>query len=66
MNQKKGTLNKGQFADLAVLSDDYLNCADEHIRRIESLLTVCDGMLSFTASHPRGSTQWARPPRWCR
>ena len=46
-SSKKGTLAEGQFADLAVLSDDYLTCADEHVRRIESVLTVCDGKLAF-------------------
>jgi len=41
--EKKGTLAEGQFADLAVLSDDYLSCPEDQIRRIESVLTVCDG-----------------------
>jgi predicted amidohydrolase YtcJ len=31
--------------DLAVLTDDYLNCTDEQIRRIESVLTICDGKI---------------------
>lgn len=47
---KKGTLAEGQFADLAVLSDDYLTCADEQIRRIESVLTVCDGKIVHAAA----------------
>ena len=47
--EKKGTLSEGQFADLAVLSDDYLTCADEQIRRIESVLTICDGKIAHAA-----------------
>jgi hypothetical protein len=47
--EKKGTLAEGQFADLAVLSDDYLICADEQIRRIEAVLTVCDGKIVHAA-----------------
>jgi hypothetical protein len=54
---KKGTLAEGQFADLAALSDDYLTCADEQIRRIESVLTVCNGEIvhaggEFAALNP--------------
>lgn len=54
---KKGTLATGQFADLAVLSDDYLNCADDQIRRMESVLTVCNGEIvhagrEFVAMNP--------------
>jgi predicted amidohydrolase YtcJ len=41
----KGRLAPGCFADFAVLSDDYLTCADDAIRRIESVLTVCDGKI---------------------
>jgi hypothetical protein len=46
---KKGQLAVGQFADLAVLSDDYLTCPDDAIRRIESVLTVCDGKIVHAA-----------------
>jgi predicted amidohydrolase YtcJ len=47
--EKKGALAEGQFADLAVLNDDFLTCDDEQIRRIESLLTVCDGKIVYAA-----------------
>ena len=40
---RRAQLAIGQYADLAVLSDDYLTCPDDAIRRIESVLTVCDG-----------------------
>jgi hypothetical protein len=46
---RKGRIAPGQLADLAVLSDDYLSCPDERIRRIESVLTVCDGKIVYAA-----------------
>jgi predicted amidohydrolase YtcJ len=39
----KGSLAPGQYADLAVLSADYLSVPDDQIPRIESLLTVTGG-----------------------
>ncbi len=42
-NGRKGTLAAGQFADLAVLSDDYFSVPDEDIKAIESVLTVVAG-----------------------
>ena len=33
----------GQFADLAVLTEDYFNVAEEKIRDLESVLTVVNG-----------------------
>lgn len=47
--EKKGALAAGQFADLAVLSDDFLACPDDQIRRIESVLTICDGKIVHAA-----------------
>lgn len=41
--QLKGRLTPGQYADFAILSDDYFNVPDERIRSIESVLTVTDG-----------------------
>jgi predicted amidohydrolase YtcJ len=38
-----GSFEAGKFADLAVLSDDYLNCSEEALRRIESALTLLGG-----------------------
>jgi predicted amidohydrolase YtcJ len=65
--EKKGTLAEGQFADLAVLSDDFLTCPPEQVRRIESVLTVCDGKIVHAtqefASHnpplPPVSPDWS-------
>lgn len=58
---RKGTLSVGQFADLAVLSNDYLTCADEDIRQIESVLTVCDGKVTHAAGEFSGLNP-ALPP----
>jgi predicted amidohydrolase YtcJ len=46
---RKGRIAPGQLADFAVLSDDYLSCPDEQVRRIESVLTVCDGKIVYAA-----------------
>jgi predicted amidohydrolase YtcJ len=40
---KKGQIKVGQLADLAVLSDDYFNVADERIADITSVLTLLGG-----------------------
>lgn len=40
---KKGQIMVGQLADLAVLSADYFNVADEDIRQLVSVLTVVGG-----------------------
>jgi len=68
---KKGQLAVGQLADLAVLSDDYLTCPDDAIRRIESVLTVCDGRIVHAAGDfaplapplPATSPSWAPTAR---
>ena len=46
----KGALTVGQFADLAVLSDDYFKVDAEQIRGIESVLTVVDGKVVHAAA----------------
>jgi predicted amidohydrolase YtcJ len=42
-NGKKGTLTVGAFADLAVLSADFLTVPEEEIQSISSVLTVVGG-----------------------
>jgi predicted amidohydrolase YtcJ len=49
-DDKKGRIAAGQYADVAVLSDDFLAVAPEKIRGIESVLTVVGGAIRFAAS----------------
>jgi hypothetical protein len=42
-DQDVGSFVEGKYADLAVLSDDYLTVPDQKIRKIESLLTMVGG-----------------------
>ena len=43
----KGTLSAGRYADLAVLSADYMNVPPEEIRRINAVLTVVGGKVVY-------------------
>lgn len=43
----KGTLAPGQYADLAVLSADYMSVPPEEIRHINSVLTVLGGKVVY-------------------
>ena len=45
----KGRLMVGQFADMALLSDDYMSVPEDAIRRIESVLTIVDGKVVYAA-----------------
>jgi predicted amidohydrolase YtcJ len=47
---RKGALTVGQFADLAVLSDDYFSVAEEAIKGIESVLTIVGGKVVHAAA----------------
>lgn len=42
---KKGAISAGQFADLAVLSEDYFAVPEDRIKAIESVLTLVDGRI---------------------
>ncbi len=46
----KGRLSPGQFADLAVLTEDYFAVPEERIREIESVLTVTGGQIVHGSS----------------
>ncbi len=46
---KKGSIVPGQFADLSVLSGDYLSVLEEEIKRLESVLTVVGGRIVFAS-----------------
>jgi predicted amidohydrolase YtcJ len=41
---RKGTLEPGRLADLAVLTEDYFAVPEESIRGIESVLTIVGGV----------------------
>jgi len=45
----KGRIAPGQFADFAVLSDDYFSVPEERIKHIESVLTVVEGNVVYAA-----------------
>jgi predicted amidohydrolase YtcJ len=44
-----GSFAEGKYADLAVLSDDYLTVPDNRIRKIESMLTMVGGKVVHAA-----------------
>jgi predicted amidohydrolase YtcJ len=46
---KKGTIEVGKLADLAVLSADYFSVPEEEIKGIESLLTIVGGNIVYGA-----------------
>ena len=56
---KKGTLERGKFADLAVLSADYFRVAEDEIARLNSVLTITGGRVV----HASGPYKRLDPPR---
>ena len=63
----KGVLKTGQYADLAVLSQDFMNVSDEAIKDITSVLTVAGGRIvyavedfeSYDMPLPPASPDWS-------
>jgi predicted amidohydrolase YtcJ len=47
-DDRKGSLSVGQFADLAVLNDDYFAVEEDAIRGIESVLTMVGGRVVYS------------------
>lgn len=47
---RKGSIEVGKFADLAVLNGDYLTVEEDRIRSLESLLTIVDGRVVYAAA----------------
>jgi len=45
--QKKGDIQVGMFADLAVLDRDYFSVVDEDVKKIEAELTIVDGKIVY-------------------
>jgi len=48
--QQVGSFTEGKYADLAVLSHDYLSVPEQTIRKIESLLTLVGGRVVHAAA----------------
>lgn len=46
---RKGSIEVGKFADLAVLSADYFSIPEEQIKALESVLTIVDGKVVYGA-----------------
>ncbi len=53
-DDRKGTLSVGNFADLAVLSEDYFAVEPDAIRSLESILTMVGGKIVFAQQTMRG------------
>ncbi|MDX2188211.1 MAG: amidohydrolase [Opitutaceae bacterium] len=47
--EKLGTLEAGQLADLVVLSKDYFSVADQEVREIQSILTLLGGKVVYAS-----------------
>src|SRR5690606_4608350 len=65
-NGTKGTIAPGQFADLAVLTEDYFSVPDESIKDIQSVLTIMDGRIVHAADEFGSHAPPAVPvlPEW--
>ncbi len=48
--KKKGSIEVGKFADMVVLSADYLSVPDAQIKDIKPLQTIVDGKVVYDAS----------------
>ncbi|MFL5358564.1 amidohydrolase [Archangium sp.] len=58
----KGRIAPGQYADFAVLSDDYFTVPEEQIKNLESLLTVVGGRVVYAAEPFEDVAPPALPP----
>ena len=47
---EKGSIARGQLADLAVLSADYFSIPEEQIKALESVLTITGGKIVYAAA----------------
>ncbi|MED1861008.1 amidohydrolase [Brevibacillus reuszeri] len=63
----KGKIKTGQYADLSILSDNFLQVPEEEIKRIESVFTVVGGKIVYgslefqrlSPAAPKASPDWA-------
>jgi hypothetical protein len=58
----KGRIALGQYADFAVLSEDYFTVPDEQIKNIESVLTVVAGKVVYAAKPCDALVEGLTPP----
>lgn len=58
----KGRIAPGQYADFAVLTDDYFTVPEDQIKNIEALLTVVDGKVVYAAAPFEKFAPPALPP----
>jgi len=43
----KGSIEPGKLADMVILEDDFLNCAEERIKDIEVKMTIAGGKVVY-------------------
>ncbi len=60
---RKGSIEPGKLADLAVLNADYLTVPDDQIRALESLLTLVGGRVVYAAGPYNQVEKTDRRPR---
>jgi predicted amidohydrolase YtcJ len=58
----KGRIAPGQYADFAVLSDDYFTVPEEQIKNLHSLLTVVGGKVVYAEEPFQAFAPPALPP----
>jgi predicted amidohydrolase YtcJ len=71
-NGRKGALKSGQYADFAVLSDDYLSVPESRIKALSSVLTVVGGKVvhgegdfaDLAPPLPKASPAWSPVGRY--
>ncbi len=63
---KKGAIVPGQFADLAVLSDDYFSIPEDEIKHLQSVLTIVGGKPVYATAEFRNLAPPPLPisPEW--
>ena len=63
---RKGSIEAGKLADLAVLSADYFSVEDEQMKGIESVLTMVGGRIVYGAGEFSGLSPMGPPvtPGW--
>jgi hypothetical protein len=53
--KKKGSIEVGKLADLAILTADFLTVPEDQIMNIKSYLTIVDGRVVYEAPAPGAS-----------